>query len=141
MIPTPLKRLILGAIALVVLLMLSSSLLGSLGEPQITDRIQLYQTDLLLHATELGTGNDSSLAESRSVILGEKPIAEALKQYQEVRQTASTNLQQFQKRLQQSSAYACQARLTARNRDNPAIESRSRIADRDPATASIAATA
>ena len=101
MIPTPLKRLILGAIALVVLLMLSSSLLGSLGEPQITDRIQLYQTDLLLHATELGTGNDSSLADSRSVILGEKPIAEALKQYQEVRQTASTNLQQFQKRLQQ----------------------------------------
>ena len=104
MIPTSLKRLFLGAIALVVLLMLSGSLLGSLGEPQITDRLQLYQTDLLLHASELGNPSDkgdSSLTNSRTAILGEKPIAEALKQYQEVRKSASTNLQQFQKRLQQ----------------------------------------
>ncbi|MBD3881646.1 CPBP family intramembrane metalloprotease [Phormidium tenue FACHB-886] len=96
--PTPLKRLFLGAIALVVLLMLSSSLLGSLGEPQITSRLQLYQTDLLLHATELNSGD---LAESRNAVLGADPLGEALKQYQEVRQTAATNLQQFQKRLQQ----------------------------------------
>ncbi|WP_416666503.1 hypothetical protein [Egbenema bharatensis] len=41
-----LKRLILVAITLVMVALLGSSLLGSLGEPQVNDRLQLYQTDL-----------------------------------------------------------------------------------------------
>jgi uncharacterized protein len=109
---TTIKRLVLGAITLVVVALLGSSLLGSLGEPQITDRLQLYQTDLLLHATELGSlesgsaapGSaepDESLANTRNALLGKDPLGEALKQYQAVRQSAATNLKQFETRLQQ----------------------------------------
>jgi hypothetical protein len=83
--------------------------LGSLGEPQITDRLELYQTDLLLHATELGKvePRDPSIANAPSAntykaLLGNDPLGEAVKQYQKVRQSAATNLKQFETRLQQS---------------------------------------
>ncbi|HEY9626780.1 MAG TPA: type II CAAX endopeptidase family protein [Coleofasciculaceae cyanobacterium] len=100
------RRLILGAITLVVIALLGTSLLGSLGEPQITDRLELYQTDLLLHATELGEGSgDGNAAADRAdtykALLGNDPLGEALKQYQKVRQSAATNLKQFETRLQQ----------------------------------------
>ncbi|NJR64975.1 MAG: CPBP family intramembrane metalloprotease [Leptolyngbyaceae cyanobacterium CRU_2_3] len=113
---TTIKRLVLGAITLIVAALLSSSLLGSLSEPQITDRLQLYQTDLLLHATEIGNPQmsrpepetsepgtpkpDQSLINTRNALLGNNPLGEALKQYQEVRQSAATNLKQFEQRLQ-----------------------------------------
>ncbi len=101
------RRLILGAITLVVAALLGTSLLGSLGEPQITDRLELYQTDLLLHATELGktegggASGDRATANTYKTLLGNDPLGEALKQYQKVRQSAATNLKQFETRLQQ----------------------------------------
>lgn len=113
---TTIKRWVLGGIALVVFVLLGSSLLGTLGEPQITDRLQLYQTDLLLHATELGSpessnpgsGNseatDPNLVDTRNAILGKDPLGEALKQYQQVRQSAQVNLKQFETRLQRTEA-------------------------------------
>ncbi|HEY9642818.1 MAG TPA: type II CAAX endopeptidase family protein [Coleofasciculaceae cyanobacterium] len=101
---TTIKRLVLGAITLVVVALLGSSLLGSLSEPQITDRLQLYQTDLLLHATEISSTDDPSLAKTRNALLGKDPLGDALKQYQEVRQSAATNLKQFETRLQQMTA-------------------------------------
>jgi uncharacterized protein len=97
------RRLILAAITLVVVLLVGSSLFNSLGEAQITDRLQLYQTDLLLSATELEdeSGADGNLARARTAILGEKPFETALEEYQDVQQKAQSNLQQLQSRLQQ----------------------------------------
>lgn len=100
---TQLKRLILGAITLVVLLLLGSSLFSSLNEPQITDRLQLYQTDLLLQTSELQAipGSTDRLP-TKEFLLGKDPIGTALEQYQTVRKSAEANLNQLQERLAQA---------------------------------------
>lgn len=100
-----LKQLILIGIALVVVALMGGSLLGSLGEPQVNDRLQLYQTDLLLHATEVGTsGETKSRISAQKALLGDKPLDDALEQYQKVRQSAAANLDKFQKQLEKVTA-------------------------------------
>lgn len=96
-----LKRLLLIAITFVVVPLLGLSLWSSLTEPQITDRLQLYQTDLLLHVNELNAENpeDANLLAARKAVLGENPLKTALEQYQEVRNSAEKNLQKFQAQL------------------------------------------
>ena len=47
-----LKRLILVVLTVAVLLQVSLSLVESWSKPQIQSRLELYQTNLLLHATE-----------------------------------------------------------------------------------------
>lgn len=100
-----LKRLFLIAITLVVIPLLGLSLWGSLTEPQITDRLQLYQTDLLLHVNELSVDRpgDANLLAARKAILGDNPLKTALEQYQDVRKSAETNLDKFQAQLKQTS--------------------------------------
>jgi membrane protease YdiL (CAAX protease family) len=99
----PIKRLFLIAVTVVVVVLMGISLLGSLSEPQITDRLQLYETDLLLHVSELkpDSPETANLSGARAALLGKDPIETALGQYQEVRRSAETNLKQFQVRLQQ----------------------------------------
>ncbi|MDF0555959.1 type II CAAX endopeptidase family protein [Kamptonema sp. UHCC 0994] len=94
------KRLILviltvGAIALVGL-----SLLQSWNQPQIQSRLELYQTNLLLHAAEWQGENSSSsnLTAARTTLVGDEPFKAALKQYQEAQQSAKTSLE---KKLQE----------------------------------------
>lgn len=101
-----LKRFVLIAITLVVVPLLGLSLWGSLTEPQITDRLQLYQTDLLLHVNELSVANteDGSLLAARKAVLGEDPLKTALEQYQDVRDSAAKSLQKFQAELKQPDA-------------------------------------
>ncbi|QYO64503.1 hypothetical protein [Leptolyngbya sp. 7M] len=96
-----LKRLFLVAITLLVIPLLGLSLWSSLTEPQITDRLQLYQTDLLLHVNELQVDDpqDANLLAARKAVLGNDPLKTALEQYQDVRQSAATNLQKFQQQL------------------------------------------
>jgi membrane protease YdiL (CAAX protease family) len=99
-----LKRLILLAITLVMVALLGNSLLGSLGEPQVNDRLQLYQTDLALRALELvdapADGGEEDFTAARKALLGEKPLETALKQYQTARTSAENNLEKFQAQLQ-----------------------------------------
>jgi len=94
-----LKRVILALLTLLVTFLIGTSLLNSWSEPQISDRLQLYQTDLLLHATELG--NDAAAPEVRKAIVGAEPLKTALEQYQEVRQSAQENLTDLEKQLDQ----------------------------------------
>jgi hypothetical protein len=96
-----LKRIILSVITLAVVVLLGSNLFASLGEPQISDRLELYQTDLVLRATALDPKNlsESQFASVRQNLLGEKPFKTALEAYQEVRKSAQTNLDQFQAKL------------------------------------------
>ncbi|MBW4514889.1 MAG: CPBP family intramembrane metalloprotease [Timaviella obliquedivisa GSE-PSE-MK23-08B] len=95
------KRIILSLITVTVVVLLGSSLFASLSEPQISDRIELYQTDLVLRATELNPKSlsGSQLTAVRKNLLGENPFKTALEAYQEVRKSAQTNLDKFQAQL------------------------------------------
>lgn len=95
---TQLKRLILLIVTLIVVALLGHSLFASLSEPQVTGRLQLYQTDLLLQATALE--DDADFDAARTAIVGDKPFATALEQYQTVRKSAITSLNKFQAELQ-----------------------------------------
>lgn len=98
-----LKRLILVVMTLIMTVLLSSSLFSSLGEAQVTDRLQLYQTDLLLHATELSSNPaaDADLSQAQKALLGDKPVESALQEYQKVRQSAEKTLNKLQTQVQQ----------------------------------------
>ncbi|MBD2058761.1 CPBP family intramembrane metalloprotease [Oculatella sp. FACHB-28] len=97
-----LKRLVLTGLTFFVVFLVGSSLIGSWSEPQITSRLQLYQTDLLLQATEFQPeASGANVDSTRTAILGKDPIATSLEQYEDVRQTAQTELDRFQSRLDQ----------------------------------------
>ncbi len=116
------KRLILIVLTPVVAILLAGSLFRSLGEPQITNRLQLYQTDLLLYASESQARGDSSedatganRAALQKALLGEAPLKSALTQYETVRKTAEQDLKDLQSRLDKAAQEGAG--------DNPIIES------------------
>jgi hypothetical protein len=98
------KRLILGALTLIVVLLIGNSLITSWSQPQISSRLQLYQTDLLLRASQLQAAEPADLTAARTALVGEDPIATALEQYQTVRQSAATSLKRFYTQLEQLNA-------------------------------------
>jgi uncharacterized protein len=82
------KRLILIVLTLVAIAKVVLSLGESLAEPQIQSRLELYQTNLVLQATELkpdqlGISGSEQLAETRNKLLGDDPYQIAHQQYQE----------------------------------------------------------
>ena len=82
------KRLILAVLTILAVLQVSLSLIDSWNQPQIQSRLELYQTNLLLHAAEWqdekpsSNGEDKSALTVRDAIIGENPFAAAQKQYQ-----------------------------------------------------------
>lgn len=91
------KRPILVALTLLVSFLMSLQLLGSWTEPQTQGQLNLFQSDLLLHASEWdeldrATPGSPSLQTS---FLGENPIQDALKNYQSVRKSVQKELEQF----------------------------------------------
>ncbi|PSN05937.1 CPBP family intramembrane metalloprotease domain-containing protein, partial [filamentous cyanobacterium CCT1] len=91
------KRVALIIITALVGVVMAQSLISSWSEPQVASRLQLYQTDLLLQSSRWGA--QEIPADQRQVVrtglLGEKPLDTALKQYQEVRESASKSLDQL----------------------------------------------
>ena len=90
------KRLILGVLTIFAIASVTLSLLQSLGQPQIQSRLELYQTNLLLHASEWqgkSTPQESKpdLKAARNALLGDKPLKTALEQYQDARKSAQTS--------------------------------------------------
>lgn len=96
-----LKRLILVLLTAIVVLLVGSSLVNSFNQPQITNRLELYQTDLLLQASALQENDAPSepIAQARRAIVGDDPLGTALKQYEAVRASAQSNLSTLQSRL------------------------------------------
>ena len=89
------KRLILGLLTVfLVVFFIGPSLLGSWQQPQIQSRLELYQTNLLLHATEWQgeAGEEANSKSLRDTLIGVEPLKNAQKQYQEAREQAETNL-------------------------------------------------
>ncbi|HBW57797.1 MAG TPA: CPBP family intramembrane metalloprotease domain-containing protein [Oscillatoriales bacterium UBA8482] len=92
------KRWILAILTLLAISFLGLSLLNSWTQPQIQSRLELYQTNLLLHASQWqGQGTEAdSLITLRDNLIGKTPVKEALKQYQQVQESAVKNLAKFQ---------------------------------------------
>ncbi|MBW4654063.1 MAG: CPBP family intramembrane metalloprotease [Kaiparowitsia implicata GSE-PSE-MK54-09C] len=98
------KRIVLTALTLLVLLMVGSSLVRSWGQPQITNRLQLYQTNLLLTATAYEGEDATKTNQLRRALLGEEPLQMALTQYQTVRDSAEQNLERLSQQLADANA-------------------------------------
>ncbi|NJM96590.1 MAG: CPBP family intramembrane metalloprotease [Phormidesmis sp. RL_2_1] len=100
------KRIVLSILTFIVALEMGASLISSLGEPQVGNQLQLYQTDLLVQASEWdGSGlPDNEVQQFRNAVFGEDALVSATEQYQEVRQDATAGLGRFQKRIAALSA-------------------------------------
>ncbi len=99
-----LKRIVLSVMTLLVLVVMGQSLISSLSQPQVGNQLQLYQTDLLVQASEWdGSGLPAAEVEQfRNAVFGKDALESASEQYLEVRQDAATGL----KRLQQQADLA-----------------------------------
>ena len=100
------KQVVLVVLTFVSLSLAALSLFGSINQPQVQSRLELYQTNLLLHATEYQFDQSTDDAQSdlvnlRQTLLGEKPLQTAQKQYQKARQETQTNTKDLQAQLQQ----------------------------------------
>jgi uncharacterized protein len=107
------KRVILIGLTLMAIALMGQDLLASLGQPQIQSRLQLYQTNLVLQASELQT-DDPNLSAAQKNLLGQKPIQAAIEAYQTVRQQAEENLAKANTLLQ-AEEKAASAQTTSLN--------------------------
>jgi uncharacterized protein len=87
-------RPILVVLTLFVSILISSTLLGSWTEPQAQSQLNLYQSDLLLNATEWESLSQEikNSPPLRNSFLGEDPVKDALKNYETVRKSAKADL-------------------------------------------------
>ena len=107
------RRLVLVVLTIIAIANITFSLVRSWGQPQIQSRLELYQTNLLLHASEWqGKNTDAAtpqnstpdLTAARNALLGTEPLKTAQKQYQESRQLAQTTQSQIVERLEELSS-------------------------------------
>ncbi|MDJ0557118.1 MAG: CPBP family glutamic-type intramembrane protease [Microcoleaceae cyanobacterium MO_207.B10] len=85
------KRLILSVLTIVAIAFIGFSLFSSVTQPQIQSRLELYQTNLLLHATEWQPEDldSNSFNQVREALIGNDVYQVALLQYQDARQSAA----------------------------------------------------
>jgi uncharacterized protein len=123
-----LKRVILGILTAIAIALVGLSLLDSWNQPQIQSRLELYQTNLLLHASQWqGESNSSSssnanLISARNSIVGDEPLTAALTQYQEARNSTQKSLATARsqlKQIQSAAAVKSETAPTAKNRKSP----------------------
>jgi hypothetical protein len=126
------KRIVLSVMTFLVAVVLGSSLISSWNEPQVTGQLQLYQSNLLLQAMEW-QGDDLSgqeLQQVRSVLLGADPIAEVVKQYQQVLKEAEQSLVRSQTRLNTSEAVLAEADTISHRKLEQVVEQQQGLIDR-----------
>jgi uncharacterized protein len=82
------KRVVLAVLTVLAIALIGQDLLASWSQPQFQSRLELYQTNLVLQATEW-QGDDPG-------IIGSEPVKGATKQYEELRQSAQKNLERTQ---------------------------------------------
>jgi membrane protease YdiL (CAAX protease family) len=99
-----LKRWILAGLTLLAIGFTALQLLSSWNQPQFQSRLELYQTNLLLRASEWqgSPGSEASLSTTRRAIVGADPIQAAAKQYQEARRSNQDDLDKIRTRLESS---------------------------------------
>ncbi|MDY6785428.1 MAG: CPBP family glutamic-type intramembrane protease [Cyanobacteriota bacterium] len=95
-----LKRLLLVILTVLAVFNVGLSLFGSLNQPQVQSRLELYQTHLLLKAAELKTEN-TELKPLIDAAIGENPYETGQKQYEEAIAEARSTLEKLRDRRQQ----------------------------------------
>lgn len=97
------KRIILTVLTVLAILLAGVSLWESWQQPQIQSRLELYQTNLLLQASQWQPQDkaDQNLSSARNTLLGEKPLEEATEQYLAARKSAIKNLHKAQAQLKE----------------------------------------
>lgn len=91
------KRFVLIGLTVLVGFLISLSLLDSWTKPQVQNQLELYQTNLLLHAAEWQQV-EAQPGASRTLFLGTDPVDQAIKQYQEVHTITQTSFDQLLER-------------------------------------------
>ncbi len=97
------KRAILALLTILAIAQIGFSLNNSLSQPQIQSRLELYQTNLVLHVAEFKSDpkDDLNLTDAVSSLVGEDPYSAAIKKYQQVRTESIISRDQFQSKLEQ----------------------------------------
>lgn len=98
-----LKRAILALLTVFAIARIGFSLNDSFSQPQISGRLELYQTNLVLHVAEFKSNpnDDFDLNSAVSSLVGENPYSAASKQYQKVRSESELTQNNFLTRLKQ----------------------------------------
>ncbi|WP_107666984.1 type II CAAX prenyl endopeptidase Rce1 family protein [Cyanothece sp. BG0011] len=94
------KRIILIVLTIISLIPVILSLIGSINQPQVQSNLQLYQTNLVLQASEFSGDNISEFEQIRESVLGKNPDEAALKQYKEALKLSQKNLTQLETNLE-----------------------------------------
>jgi membrane protease YdiL (CAAX protease family) len=89
------KRLILIFLTVFAIAKIFLSLGASWSEPQVQSRLQLFQTDLVLHGVEFASKQDDRV----TTLLGKEPYLQAQQQYEKARKEAEQNRTQLQAKL------------------------------------------
>ncbi|MEM6253836.1 MAG: type II CAAX endopeptidase family protein [Cyanobacteria bacterium P01_D01_bin.156] len=93
------KRVVLSILTGLVALVVASSLYESFSQPQVTGQLQLYQSNLLLQASEWDELESTEFKQLGTALLGAKPLAAVTKQYESVRKEAVAGVARSQKQL------------------------------------------
>ncbi|MEO0539822.1 MAG: type II CAAX endopeptidase family protein [Cyanobacteria bacterium P01_A01_bin.105] len=98
---TAIGRAALSVITVLVLVVMGSSLVNSWQQPQVTGQLQLYQSNLLLQASEWqGEGlSDLDQQRIRKALLGDTPLAAVTEEYQSLEEEAQAVLARSQSTL------------------------------------------
>lgn len=99
---TIVKRLVLSFLTVVALFLVSVSLVESWNQPQIQSRLELYQTNLLLHAAQVQLGEEQPGMAGTETLIGATPYETALKQYRDALESVEDNLDRAQQQLEEA---------------------------------------
>lgn len=122
------KRLILVVLTIFAIAKVGLSLVASWSQPQIQSRLELYQTNLLLHAAEWqGKNTDPAaprtstpdLTAARKTLIGDEPFKAAEQQYQEARKSAQATQAKIVEKLKEPSSSEV---ATATNPAKPQVQ-------------------
>lgn len=92
------KRVILAVLTVLAIVLIGQDLIQSWSQPQFQGQLELYQTKLVLQASEV-QGKDANLESARKSLVGDKPLQTAIEQYQEARKAAQKGLVRAQELL------------------------------------------
>ena len=94
------KRLILALLTVLAIAQIVLSLGSSLTQPQIQNRLELYQTNLVLHITDFSIDDEQdNLQTAVNSLVGKEPLVAAQKQYQKARDQVVVSLGNVQAQL------------------------------------------
>ena len=126
------KKVILSILTVLAIAFLTLSLIGSFTQPQIQGKLELYQTNLLLHAAEWQPSQEenTSTIQAKNTLIGNEPFEAALNQYQTAQKSTKTNLdraiaaakEQARKALNQAYTIAEENPITGVPAEKPEVE-------------------